>query len=312
MSKVLVVGTYTDVDRNSLQSTFDPIFIHDFDELDAMEADARAEIEAVGFKGHSMFLGDSMDKLPGLKLIANYGVGYDAIDIEAANERSIKVTNTPDVLNDAVADLTVAMMLAHTRQMEAGSNWVRTGTWPKKGELPLSRQMSGGTVGICGLGRIGREIANRLAAFKMDVHYWSRSEKDTPGWVYHPDPVSLAKAVDYYVIALVGGADTAGLVNADVLEALGPDGIIVNISRGSTVDEAALLEALENKTIAGAALDVFQNEPNIDPRFLGLDNVHLQPHQGSGTHETRAAMAKLQRDNISARLEGRDLLTPVN
>ncbi len=182
----------------------------------------------------------------------------------------------------------------------------------KRANTALNRKVSGGRAGIVGLGRIGREIADRLAAFKMDIHYFARSEKDTPGWTWHADPVALAGAVDYLVIALVGGKETEKFVSAEVIGALGPRGIVINISRGTTVDEAALLDALEQGRIAGAGLDVFLNEPDIDPRFYALDNVVIQPHQGSGTIETRAAMGQLQRDNIAALHAGSDLLTPVN
>jgi len=179
--------------------------------------------------------------------------------------------------------------------------------------MPLNRKVSGGKAGILGLGRIGREIADRLTAFKMDIHYFSRLEKKTPdNWIFYEDPISLARSVDFLFIALVGGTETQKLVSKDVIDALGPNGIIINISRGSTIDEEALLEALQTKKLRGAALDVFAGEPNIDPRFLNLDNVFLQPHQGSGTIETRAAMSKLQRENLLRFFSNKSLLTPVN
>jgi len=182
----------------------------------------------------------------------------------------------------------------------------------QSGDFALNRKLSGGTVGIMGLGRIGREIADRLAAFKMQIHYHSRRPKETPeGWVYHADPVALARAVDNLIVILVGGPDTAGYVSREVLAALGPEGILVNVSRGSTVDEGALLDLLESGRLGAAALDVFASEPDIDPRFMALDNVLLQPHQGSGTVSTRKAMGQLQRDNIAAFLADRPLLTPV-
>ncbi|KKK72845.1 hypothetical protein LCGC14_2899810, partial [marine sediment metagenome] len=187
---------------------------------------------------------------------------------------------------------------------------VRSGEW-SKGPLALNRKVSGGRAGIVGLGRIGRDIAERLTAFKMDIHYWARSEKDTPGWTYHADPVALASAVDYLFVALVGGPDTENFVNREVLQALGADGIVINISRGSTIDEDALIEALGDGTIRGAGLDVFKAEPDLDQRFLKLNNVVLQPHQGSATVETRQAMGQLQRDNIAAHFKGHTLPTPV-
>ena len=312
MSKVLAIGNYSDIDTVALESELAPVRVSGPGDIAALPADQRAAITAVAFMGHHPFSGAEMDLLPSIGLIANYGVGYDAIDVTAADARGIKVTNTPEVLNDDVADLAVALLIAQGRQMIAAEDWVRSGNWGAKGNFGLARKISGGRAGIVGLGRIGRAIADRLAAFNMDIHYTSRSEKDTPGWTYHADPVSMAKAVDYLIVALVGGPETENHVSKEVITALGPRGIIVNISRGSTIDEAALLDALESGAIAGAGLDVFLNEPQVDPRFLKLDNVVLQPHQGSATVETRAAMGQLQRDNVSAFLKGDALLTPVN
>lgn len=312
MTQTLAIGPFNDVDQAGLTDAFGAAFLSHPSELEGLAEDLRADVTAVAYKGHHGFGAAHMDLLPNLGLVANYGVGYDAIDVAAASARGIKVTNTPDVLNDDVADLAVAMLLMQGREMEHASAWARSGNWASRGEYRLNRKISGGTAGIVGLGRIGREIANRLAAFKMDIHYFARSEKDTPGWTYHADPVSLAKAVDYLVIALVGGAGTEKFVSRAAIDALGPRGIVVNISRGSTVDEEALLDALEQGRIAGAGLDVFLNEPKIDERFYRLPNVVIQPHQGSGTVETRAAMAKLQRDNVAAFHAGQALLTPVN
>ncbi len=312
MSETLAIGPYSEAEKTELIADFSPLILATPDDLASLDQAKKEAVRAVAFKGHKPFGATEMDGFPNLGLIANYGVGYDAIDVEAANARGVKVTNTPNVLNDDVADLAVAMLLMQSREMEQASAWARSGQWKDKGEYRLNRKASGGTVGIVGLGRIGREIADRLAAFKMDIHYFARSEKDTPGWTYHANPVSLAKAVDYLVIALVGGAETEKFVSREVINALGPRGVVVNISRGSTVDEAALLDALESGAIAGAGLDVFLNEPNIDPRFYALDNVVVQPHQGSGTVETRAAMAALQRENIAAFLAGNALVTPVN
>ena len=312
MSDVLVIGSYAQNDVDALNNTFNPTWCATPSAVASLDESTRRAIKVVGFKGHLALGAGEMDLLPNLQLIANFGVGYDAIDTKAATERGIRVTNTPDVLNDDVADLAVLLLLAHGRKFEQASQWARGGEWASKGEYPLARKISGGKVGILGLGRIGREIADRMAAFKMDVHYFARSEKETPNWTYHSDPVSLAQAVDYLVVALVGGKETQGFVSKEVIEALGPRGIIVNISRGTTIDEEAMIQALTDGTLGGAALDVFLNEPRIDPRFYELDNVTIQPHQGSGTVETRADMGQLQRDNISAQLAGDALITPVN
>lgn len=310
---LLIAGASFSVEeRERLAGAHPSVYVDGPADMAGVDAGARATIRAVAFKGHSPFGGTEMDLFPNLGLIANYGVGYDAIDVAAASARGIKVTNTPDVLNDDVADLAVALLLSQTRTMYQGEQLVRSGTWAQGTQLPLNRKMSGNKAGIVGLGRIGREIADRLAAFKMEIHYHARSEKKTPGWTYHADVVDMAKAVDFLIIALVGGPATQNYVGREAITALGPRGVIVNISRGTTIDEAALLDALENGTIAGAGLDVFLNEPKIDERFLKLDNVALQPHQGSGSVETRWAMALLQLENISAFLGGRDLVTPVN
>ena len=309
---LIAIGTYNDWDHAPMASDHDLHVVATTDDLATLPEAARAAARAVAFKGSRPFGAAAMDLLPALALIANYGVGYDAIDVAVASSRGIKVTNTPDVLNDDVADLTVGMMIALSRNMLPNAAYMADGKWPA-GDPPLARKFSGARVGIMGLGRIGRDIADRLAAFKMEMHYHSRAPKSVPeGWTFHANPVALAAAVDYMIVALVGGKATEGYVSRDVIAALGPDAVVVNISRGTTIDEPALLDALEQGKIRGAALDVFLNEPRIVPRFAALENVLLQPHQGSATIETRKAMGQLQRDNIAAFIAGRALLTPVN
>jgi len=310
---LLAIGTFNDWDVPDMRNGFDLVAISSISDLAGLDAGVRGQVQAVAYKGHKPFDGAQMDLLPALEIIANYGVGYDAIDVVAASARKVSVTNTPDVLNDDVADLAVGMLLAFTRNMALNAQWLARGDWAEKGDPPLARKFSGARAGIMGLGRIGREIADRLAAFKMEIHYHSRSAKDTPeGWVWHATPEALAASCDYMVVALVGGRATEGYVSAKVIAAMGRDAVIANISRGSTIDEAALLDALEAGRIRGAALDVFRAEPRLDPRFLQLSNVFLQPHQGSATLETRKAMGALQRANIRAHLAGKPLLTPVN
>lgn len=311
MTEILAIGSFSKMDEDALRDDLGARLLDNLDAAATLPEEARGAVRAIAFKGHARFDGAVMDLFPALGLIANYGVGYDAIDVVDAQARGVAVTNTPDVLNDDVADLAVGMLIAQCRRMVQADHYARSGQWAEAGEFPLNRKMSGGRAGILGLGRIGREIADRLAAFKMELHYWSRSEKETPGWTRHADPVALADAVDYLVVALVGGPGTENMVSAEVLDALGADGVLVNISRGSTVDEAALLDRLEDGRLAGAALDVFRSEPDFDPRFAALDSVVLQPHQSSGTHVTRAAMGQLQRDNIAAFMAGKPLLTQV-
>ncbi len=280
----------------------------------ALPEDVRAGIKAFANKGHKAIDGPQMDLFPNLDIISQFGVGYDAIDVTAATERNIRVTNTPEVLDEDVADMALAMMLGWCREIIKGDAWVREGTWASGKELPLNRKMSGAPVGIAGMGRIGRAIADRCAAFGMPVHYTSRSEKDTPeGWTYHgEDVVSLAKAVEWMVVAVVGGEQTKGYLSRDAIKALGPRGVVINIARGTCLDQEALIEALEAGEIAGAGLDVFYNEPHVDPRLIALPNVLLQPHQASSTVETRRDMSILQCDNLRAYVAGTPLPTAVN
>ena len=309
---ILSFETYDAWDAVPMKELFD---VHQFPvsgNTDDIPLDIRKSITAFAFKGHSNLGADIIDAFPNLALIANYGAGYDTIDVEHATSKNIKVTNTPDVLTDDVADLAVGMLIAVSRDIGGASRWVNSGEWAKSGAFPLQRTVTGKTLGIVGMGRIGRAIATRLQAFQMNIHYFSRSPKDYANdWVYHQDVEELASAVDILIVAVSAGPDTADIVSERVLEALGPDGILVNISRGITVDENALITALETGGIRAAALDVYKNEPHIDSRFLSLPNVLLQPHQSSGTIETRKKMGELQRKNLSAFFAGEPLVTPL-
>ncbi len=273
--------------------------------------EVREQVCAFAFKGHSHLGAEIMDAFPNLALVANYGVGYDTIDVAHAVSRGIQVTNTPDVLTNDVADLAVGMVLSLNRGIGGASDWVTSGQWGSAGAYPLQRTLSGASVGIAGLGRIGRAIGNRLQGFETDIHYYARSQKDTPGWTYHDSLVSLAATSDIFIVAVSGGPDTLEIISSEVIAAVGADGLLINIARGSTMDEEALITALQSKQIRGAALDVYNNEPNIDSRFMQLDNVLLQPHHSSGTIETRKKMGALQRDNLSAFFAGKPLITPV-
>jgi hydroxypyruvate reductase len=251
-----------------------------------------------------------MDALPKLKLISHFGVGYDSVDVEAAKKRGIRVTNTPDVLNDCVADTAMALVMNTMRKFPQAEGYLRSGYWAAKGGYPLTTSLGGKTMGIVGLGRIGEAIAKRAQASGMKIAYHNRNRKDVT-YPYHPDPVSLAKASDVLVLVTPGGAETKNLVNSKVLDALGPKGYLVNISRGSVVDQPVLLKYLQEGRIAGAGLDVFADEPKVPAGFYSLDNAVLFPHVGSATDETRFAMGMLQVDNLRALYAGKPLLTPV-
>ncbi len=251
-----------------------------------------------------------LDALPNARLVANFGVGYENVDVEHARKRGIVVTNTPDVLTDCVADLAITLLVDVARGVSAGDRWVREGRW-LKGPMPLATKVSGKRLGILGLGRIGQAIADRAEGFDMDIRYHNRKPIPDSPHHYEHSLADLARWCDFLVIATAGDEATRGLVNAAVLEALGPRGFLVNIARGSVVDEPALVAALVEKRIAGAALDVFADEPNVPQALLALDNVVLTPHIASATTDTRAAMGQLVLDNLAAFFETGRVLTPV-
>ena len=252
-----------------------------------------------------------MSALPNLGAVVNFGVGYDTTDVDAAAAAGIGVSNTPDVLTDCVADTAVGLMIDVMRQFSSADRFVRAGRWPDAGNYPLTRQVSNTRVGIIGLGRIGSAIAKRLTAFGCTISYHNRNEKPDSPYDYVESPVELARGVDVLVIAAAGGSGTRQLVDADVLAALGPRGYLINIARGSVVDEPALVAALTDGGLAGAGLDVFADEPQVPAALLDLDTVVLLPHVGSGTVETRAAMERLTLDNLDEFLRTGRLVTPV-
>jgi lactate dehydrogenase-like 2-hydroxyacid dehydrogenase len=251
-----------------------------------------------------------MDALPDLRAIVNFGVGYDNVDVAEARRRGIVVSNTPDVLTDAVADLAAFLVVDVLRGITAADRFVRSGAWARGEQVPLTRDVRGAVVGVLGLGRIGTAAAHRLEAFGAVVHYHSRSPKGVV-WTYHASPVELAAASDVLVVLTPGGAGTDGLVDAAVLDALGPEGFLVNVARGSVVDEDALVAALEEGRIAGAGLDVFADEPHVPAALLEREDVVLLPHVGSATTQTREAMGRLVLDNVDAFLERGELVTRV-
>lgn len=252
-----------------------------------------------------------MSDLPKLGAIVNFGVGYDTTDVGMAAELGIGVSNTPDVLTDCVADTAVGLMIDTLRRFSAADRFVRSGSWTAGANYPLTRQVSNTRVGIIGLGRIGSAIAARLTAFGCTISYHNRRQVDGSEYSYAATPVELAKSVDVLIVAAAGGSGTYKLVDADVLAALGPAGYLINIARGSVVDEQALVDALVNRRLAGAGLDVFVDEPDVPGELFDLDTVVLLPHVGSGTVQTRAAMEQLTLDNLDSFLTSGTLVTPV-
>jgi lactate dehydrogenase-like 2-hydroxyacid dehydrogenase len=272
---------------------------------------AAAHIRGLAHFGHGRVDGKLMDALPKLEIVSNFGVGVDQIDLEAAKQRKIIVTNTPDVLNDCVADCAMALVLNTLRKFPQSEAYLRAGYWPTKGPYPLCTSLGGKTMGVLGLGRIGEAIAKRALGFGMKIRYHNRNKKNV-AYAYDADLVTLARNSDVLVVVTPGGAGTAKLVNAKVLDALGPDGYLVNVARGSVVDEAVLLKYLQDKRIAGAGLDVFEHEPKVPPEFFALDNAVLFPHVASATVETRKAMGDLQVENLHLHFAGKPVKTPIS
>jgi hydroxypyruvate reductase len=254
-----------------------------------------------------------MDAVPDLKLILNFGVGVDGVDVAEATRRGVKVVNTPAVLNDCVADMALAMTLSARRHVPQADRYARAGRWPVEGDYQYTLNVHSTKVGILGMGRIGMEIADRCRAFKMDISYHQRTQRDDVPYTYYNNLVAMAADVDILIAIIPGGDATRGLVNEAVMEALGPSGLLVNVARGTVVDNDALARCLKDGRLGGAAVDVYPDEPNIPPALLEIiDNLTLTPHMASGTHYTRNAMGMVLYDNLQAMIEGKPLLTPVN
>jgi lactate dehydrogenase-like 2-hydroxyacid dehydrogenase len=309
---ILQIGPYPQWDQEPLDAAFQVHRYFEATDKAKLLAEVGPSIKAIATRGELGANRGMIEACPNLQLISVYGVGFDAVDLQACRERGIRVTNTPDVLTNDVADLGVAMMLCQSRGMLGAETWVRDGSWAGKGLYPLKRRVWGRRAGVLGLGRIGFEVAKRLKGFDLQIAYSDVEAKSfASDMKFVADPVELARQSDFLLVTLAASAATRHIVGRQVIEALGPEGMLINISRASNIDEEALLEALETGKLGSAALDVFEGEPKLNPRFLALDNVLLQPHHASGTIETRKAMGQLVRDNLAAHFAGQPLPTPV-
>lgn len=306
---LLMIGPMFKPTQAVLEGAYTVHKLWEAQDRDAFLASVAPKITAIASTGTRGVDDATMGKLPKLKVIAHFGVGVDSVDVEAAKRRGIAVTNTPDVLTEDVADIALVLLLAAIRRVPQGDRYVREGKWPK-GPMALTQSVQGKKVGILGLGRIGKAIAKRCEAFNLEVAYHGRRKQDVAHRFYD-DAVALAKDVDILIVATPGGDETRGLVNRAVMEALGPEGCVVNIARGSVIDEAAMIQALKEGKLGSAGLDVFDKEPSVPAELLALDNVVVQPHVGSATHPTRTAMGQLVIDNLAAHFAGKPLVTPV-
>jgi lactate dehydrogenase-like 2-hydroxyacid dehydrogenase len=306
---VEILQTYKLLDtcERALAQRFTVHKLHEAADKDALLAKVRDSVR--GIAGGNVD-GTLMDRLPKLEIIANFGVGYDSIDTAAARERNIRVTNTPDVPNDAVAEITIGLMIALARRLPQADQFIRQGKW-KGGVFPFQSELNGKTVGILGLGRIGKEIAVRAQSMKMRVVYHGRRKRSDEPFIYYDKLVDMARDADWLVLIAPGGKATEKIVSREVLTALGPEGYLVNMARGTLVDEVALVEMLQSGALGGAALDVFEKEPNVSEALFALDNVVLSPHQGSATRQTRDKMGALVVANLDAHFAGEPLLSPV-
>jgi lactate dehydrogenase-like 2-hydroxyacid dehydrogenase len=307
MSKdIMLVSSVPTFMMNDLQQEY---VLHDHAHI--LDPEAFTKVTAfVGFGSTAKVDRKLLAMFPNVKMISIFGVGYDGIDVAAAQERGIQVTHTPDVLTDDVADLAMGLILSIGRRIPQSDKFVRNADWVSE-PFSMTHKVTGTRLGVVGLGRIGQAIAKRAAAFDMTIAYTGRRAKTNAPFRYYPTASELAANSDYLVVAVPGGDDTKNMINAQVLKALGPKGIVINIARGSVVDQTALIQALKDKSIAGAGLDVFWDEPNIDPQFFKLQNVVLTPHNGSNTHETRRAMADLALANLKAFFDEQPLLTLI-
>ena len=309
--RILQVGDFEPVLVTALADRDDLVRLPDSPDRATFLAEHGASIGAIVRSGTGSVDAVLLAGLPNLEVVVNNGAGVDAIDLDEAGRRGIAVSNTPDVLTDTTADTALGLILMTLRRFGAADRYVRSGRWEHDGEFPHARDVSGLQVGILGLGRIGSAIATRLLGFDCAIAYHNRHEIDGSPYRYAPSAYELAESVDVLVVATAGGKGTEKLVGRDVMVALGPQGYLINVARGSVVDQDALIDLLASGGLAGAGLDVFADEPHVPARLRELDNVVLLPHVGSATARTREAMALLTRRNLDSYLSTGQLVTPV-
>lgn len=296
--------------RQTIEDTFNTI-VASPDQVAKLNPEERSKINAIGALSIPVSK-DLLDLLPNVEIVASFGVGYDHIDAKYAAEKGVVVTHTPNILDDEVADTTIALLLNTVREFYQVEKYLREGRWDKQGNYPLSSlSMRGRSVGIYGLGRIGQTIAKRLSGFDVPIHYHSRNPVEGVSFQYHPTLKSLAEAVDTLIAIVPGTPQTHHAINAEVLEALGERGVLINVGRGPVVDEEALIAALQNKTIAAAGLDVFEHEPAVPQALIDLPNTCLFPHVASGSEDTRLAMGNLVIDNLTGWFSNGAAITPT-
>ncbi len=308
---LLLMGPLFEATMTELEAHYDVHRFWESSDQTALLASIAARCVGVVTDGGRGVPNEVLKQLPNVKIVSVFGVGVDAIDLDYCENAGIAVGNTPDVLSDDVADLAVALALASCRQLVTGDQYVRNGLWSKQGAMPLTTRMMGKAAGIYGMGSIGSCLAKRLNAFDMPVSYCNRSKKESSPYKFVASLEQLASESDFLFITAAATPETIGKVDQSILEALGKNGYLINVSRGTLVDEPVLLDYLVNQKIAGAGLDVFHNEPEISTALLGLDNVVLQPHNASGTSETRKAMGDLMLENLSNHLVGQPLRARV-
>jgi lactate dehydrogenase-like 2-hydroxyacid dehydrogenase len=309
---VLLIGPPKPVIVNRLSGTFNLVRFPDTQHRDKFFAESASRVRAMAVAATEERVdGPFMTRFPRLEIVSSFGVGYDHVDAAWAGAHGITVTNTPDVLTEEVADTALGLLLCTAREFIQAERYVRAGKWPQK-NYPLSKAtLRDRTVGMVGMGRIGQAIARRLTAMQVPVVYHSRRPAAGLSYRYYPNLIDMARDVDVLMVITPGGAETKNLINAEVLSALGPDGILINMARGSVVDEPALIKALQEKTILSAGLDVFAREPEVPPELIAMDHVVLFPHLGSASVATREKMDQLVVDNLLAWGAGKPPLTPV-